>query len=593
MIRDTTVSRPPAVIRRCALVAALWAMAAPEVPAADAPPDESGGAPDPWEQYRADRSKSILELQPFREIERAQAPSGRPVRLIALNPHSNAWFVLEVGDDTGSRYHIENADPRTRTVRLAAEPSAALLISGKNADERCAPWEGDPAPLESARASGLPYAPLCDGRLYLRNPVPGSRTTLERVTDYLRDHVWKGEQIVGFVRDAFFQDAFRASGEEVPAGPAARQSAGPTPAMIDPAFSDQAVVPDRLGLGLEGAPSGRMALGRWYPVAGLPGIHASAIQPKAISEQVRHGAGQANALDSVEAGAVDFMVAFDLSHFALRFALGTDHPRLDWSPRPPASVRNDKLPGPDGVGTAEPLARVGMVRPDLVTRTAAAFTGGFKRQHGAFKWGELSTRNRGSHYGFIEQGVIFSKLQPGLATLLVFDDGSVEMRTWTEQDDGLLPRIRFARQNGVALLGPGPGGGPGVPGNLVTQWGPGNWSGSADARLRTLRAGACLQASGDSRYLIYGYFSTATPSAMARTFQAYGCRYAMLLDMNALEHTYLALYQRRNDELRFEHLITGMSEVDRTGPDGEPIPRFIGFPDNRDFFYLTRKPDSP
>ena len=36
---------------------------------------------------------------------------------------------------------------------------------------------------------------------------------------------------------------------------------------------------------------------------------------------------------------------------------------------------------------------------------------------------------------------------------------------------------------------------------------------------------------------------------MARVFQAYGCRYAMLLDMNALEHTYLATYHMAGDNL--------------------------------------------
>jgi len=63
--------------------------------------------------------------------------------------------------------------------------------------------------------------------------------------------------------------------------------------------------------------------------------------------------------------------------------------------------------------------------------------------------------------------------------------------------------------------------------------------------------------------------------------------------MNALEHTYLALYVRRGDEVQIQHLIPGMSAVDQTGPDGKLIPRFIGFPDNRDFFYLTRKRDTP
>ena len=61
----------------------------------------------------------------------------------------------------------------------------------------------------------------------------------------------------------------------------------------------------------------------------------------------------------------------------------------------------------------------------------------------------------------------------------------------------------------------------GVPGDRVTSWGGGNWSGSAEAQLRTLRAGACLRRiEGRPPLLIYAYFSTATPSGMARTFQA-------------------------------------------------------------------------
>ena len=79
---------------------------------------------------------------------------------------------------------------------------------------------------------------------------------------------------------------------------------------------------------------------------------------------------------------------------------------------------------------------------------------------------------------------------------------------------------------------------------------------------------------------------------MAQVFQAYGCQYAMLLDMNALEHTYLAVYGRRGDKVIVEHLIAGMAEVDKTA-GGQMIPRFIGFPDNRDFFYLVRREDRP
>lgn len=204
----------------------------------------------------------------------------------------------------------------------------------------------------------------------------------------------------------------------------------------------------------------------------------------------------------------------------------------------------------------------------------------------------MAHRNHGSHYGFIERGVVFSKLQPELATVLVLDDGAVDVRTWTTADNVMLPHVRYARQNGVPLIEYDPVLRMGVPGDQVNLWGPGNWSGSANEDLRTLRAGLCLQESGPRRFLIYGYFSAATPSAMARIFQAYHCRYALHLDMNALEHTYLALYVRRNQQRLVEHLVQGMAAVDRESGN-EFAPRFLAFPDDRDFFYVTKREGTP
>jgi hypothetical protein len=220
----------------------------------------------------------------------------------------------------------------------------------------------------------------------------------------------------------------------------------------------------------------------------------------------------------------------------------------------------------------------------------ATFTGGFKRAHGAFKYGELAQRNRGSHYGFIENGVVFSKLQPGLSTLLMFGDGSVDMKTWTDADQKLLRWIKHARQNGVPLIETDAATKKPVPGALVRLWGPGNWSGSQDGKLRTMRSGAALQTSRGKRFLIYAVFSDATPSAMVRIFQAYQCDYAMLLDMNALEHTYLGLYRRSGSQMFVDRLLKGMSVLDKSA-SGELVPRFLGFPDNRDFFYVMRRND--
>jgi hypothetical protein len=253
-----------------------------------------------------------------------------------------------------------------------------------------------------------------------------------------------------------------------------------------------------------------------------------------------------------------------------------------------AEMRDARLPGPDGFGTIAPLVATGLVNPEDAARTVATFTGGFKRAHGAFLYGDLATKNRGSHYGFIENGTVLSTLQPGLATLFVLADGQMDMKTWSDADNAQLRQIRYARQNGVPVVELDEALQTSVPGRLVNRWGPGNWSGSQDMKLRTIRAAAAIQRTRDAQFLIYAVFSSATPSAMARVFQAYQCRYAMLLDMNALEHTYLALHQRTASGLTLQHLVKGMSQLDCPS-NGAIVPRFVGAPDNRDFFYVLRR----
>lgn len=552
--------------------------------------------PDQAAQYRAEVPKSILELQQFRASETAtmKAPDGgtRTITLTNLNPSVNAWFVLTLTGASRS-YHLENPDRQGRNVRLAQTEPWGLVLTDRSGTYSCDLWRGSPSPLDEAVASHAAYAPVCDGRLYLRNPVVGHRTKLERVAEFLRDKVWCGEALVGFVREELFQDAFRENGALGPCsisgdvdGPEA-----PKGAALDASAVNIAAKPQSLGIKVDHVSPDGLLLGRWYPATELSGAYVSLIQPSTIAPTVLDSSRQfVNRLDSTEAAALDYLVAFDLSQFDLGFSLGTDHPRLGWSPRPPATARRDALPGPDGVAGAAPLVTTGMLNPTVREHAIATFTGGFKREHGAFRYGPLATENHGSHYGFIEAGVVFSKLRPGLATLYVLDDGSVHMTTWTPADDRMLGRVMFARQNGVALVEPDPVTGVPGPGRFVNKWGPGNWSGSADESLRTLRSGACLQERESKRFLVYAFFSTATPSAMARVFQAYGCRYAMLLDMNALEHTYLALYVHEDKKVTVEHLVAGMAQVDKT-VDGQMIPRFVGFPDNRDFFYLTRRDD--
>jgi len=548
-------------------------------------------------QYEAEVPKTILELQPYRSESRSALVRADGARgaatLTNLNPYANSWYLLSIDWPAGggrSSYHLENPLPLRPPLRLLNGAGQALVVV---ADDGflCTLWVNDArGALDEAGDSGLPYAPVCGGALYLRNAVAGHRTSLERVTDFLRDRVWGGDQMINFIKEEFYRDAFLEKGVAGRAVPSVQTSppGGPQPAAMDPEQNARSVVTQGLALDLA-VPARELQPGQWYAVRDLAGITVSVTAPQYIANSIRLGhEASVNPLDRVESDALVYLVAFDLQRLDLHFVLGTDHPRVDWSERPPPSSRDPRLPGPDGIASAAPLVTNGMVSPADAERTVATFAGGFKRSHGAFRVGPLAEHNHGSHYGFIEQGVIFSKLQPGLATALVMDDGAVDLRTWRLADDAMLPRIRYARQNGVPLIEYDAERGAGEPGALVNLWGPGNWSGSAEEVLRTLRAGLCLQESGTHRFLLYAYFSAATPSAMARVFQAYNCRYALHLDMNALEHTYLALYVHRGRQLLVEHLIEGMQAVDRSAGN-QFAPRFLSFPDDRDFFYLTRR----
>lgn len=605
----SNVSTVPGDTDSAAVSVTLVTASAEEAALPGQPAPQATREPGSWppqvqiEEYHAQRPKTVVELQPFREttsmaIENNAGQRGTAT-LINLNPRINVWFLLtlEWADGRGGgTYHLENPEPASQKILLDPQYPQGIVIVGGKKSHPCDLWSGSSTSgLAEARASRRVYAPLCEGRLYLRNKTEGHKTTMEWATDFLRTYVPGGERITTFVRETFYQDTFLDTSEviaaETPGVHAVRPrpSGAPAPPLVNPLYSDYYLAPAELGIALYNQMDSKVLVGRWYRARDLPGIFVSTIQPKLVAEEViRSQQGRVNPLDEIESSALVYLVAFDLNWYEVGFAMGTEHPRVDWSPRVRQDVRDPALPGPDGIGTVAPLINTGMVNPDAASQIAATFVGGFKRYHSAFRWGDLALKHHGSHYGVIENGVIMSKLQPGLATALVFADGAIDLKTWTEQDNAGLERVRHARQNGVPLIEYDAVTGTSKPGALVSSWGLGNWSASHDKRYRTLRSGLALQEHEGNRFLIYGYFSTATPSAMARVFQAYRCTYAMLLDMNALEHTYLAIYRVQDSQFLVQHLIKGMNVLDKSAA-GQVVPRFVGYADNRDFFYLLKR----
>ena len=164
------------------------------------------------------------------------------------------------------------------------------------------------------------------------------------------------------------------------------------------------VVPADLGIDLT-EPASSLVAGQWYPVSGLSGVYVSFLQPKAISAGILASHRDVvNSLDAVEAGALDYLVAFDLAEFDLGFVLGTDHPRVGWSDRAATGSRGN-LPGPDGIGTAAPLVTNGMISPALAARDGCHVRRRLQAPARCFRlWRRSPSSNHGSHYGFIEQG---------------------------------------------------------------------------------------------------------------------------------------------------------------------------------------------
>jgi hypothetical protein len=544
--------------------------------------------------------KSVLDLQLFRQVASGHVESEKGVpgtaTLINLDPSVNARYLLRVAwqDGSESSYDLENPQPGSQNLVLDPKYTTGVELVAGAARQPCKLFgDGPNSPLTAAGKLHVPFASLCDGKLFLRNAVRGHTTALEAQAEFVRTQVWGGEKVTvifhHLLEDTHRETAeLRAAEDHGATAATGAHEGAPLAASVDPKYADRVLTPTGLGLALDRV-HGEVRPGAWYAASDNPGVYVSLVEPQFVDAAILSSyKATVNALDSVEASSLCYLVAFDLDRFNLGYALGTQHPSVEWSEHIQPQMRDPRLPGPDGIGTMAPLVSTGLISPELARITVATFAGGFKRMHGAFKYGPLATVNHGSHYGFMENGVMFSKLQPQLSTVFVLNDGSVQMKTWEAQDNGLLASMRHARQNGVPLVEFDERTQSTVPGSWVNQWGAGNWSGSEDQKLRTMRAATALQSNANKRFLIFAVFSDATPSAMARVFQAYRCRYAMHLDMNALEHSYFALYRRVGSQLLVEYLIDGMSEVDKMD-SGATVPRFLGYPDNRDFFYVTRR----
>ncbi|CAN5691270.1 hypothetical protein BH10BDE1_BH10BDE1_01290 [soil metagenome] len=511
-------------------------------------------------------------------------------RLTNLNANVNGWYVLAVKWPGAARetiYNLERPDSKSYDLAISNR-GLTVTVNGK---QTACDLFLDSSLLRGANRDA--YVPLCEGKVLVRNQAHGtSGDAMSWGAGLLRDTLGStGNDIVAAVKDlredSGLVQAQTSTSDEKPFPVGDR----PSRAIVSKSAQKTALTVPDLQIELEGA--GRSLLsGAWYKAKNNAGVFFSAMQPSFVEESILNSyRDRANALDSVEASALSYMVAFDLSQFELGWAHGTKLPGVAWSPQQPASRRGSSLSGPDGFDSLNPLVLTGKINPTFLPRLAAVMCGGFQRMHSVFGSGVLGNSNNGSYYGFIENGVVLSHLNPGLATAISYTDGRFDIKTWTEKDNESLSKIRYARQNGVPLV-ESDAQGNAVPGALVKRWGDGNWSGNVAGKKRSQRAGACISEQNGKRYLIYGYFSSANPDAMAQVFRSYNCQYAIHLDMNSAGQGYIGLLSRSGGKVFTENPVREMSARNTTmKADGKSIttPRYVGRSDEADFFYFLRK----
>jgi hypothetical protein len=202
---------------------------------------------------------------------------------------------------------------------------------------------------------------------------------------------------------------------------------------------------------------------------------------------------------------------------------------------------------------------LGMVAPQDQAKLAAAFNGGFKALHG--------------HYGMMVDGITLLPPVDDLATVAVYQDGSVRMGAWGHDLFSSSEMVAF-RQNCPPLIDAGE-----INVALSTDarrsWG---FTNNSDVTWRT-----GLGITQDRRYLIYAVGNGTTAKFLAEALQRAGAYMAMQLDINQYYAHFVTYSSTNNLPLTPGGPMIAQPLLDKM----IDIRKLFLVPYPRDFFYLT------
>ena len=235
------------------------------------------------------------------------------------------------------------------------------------------------------------------------------------------------------------------------------------------------------------------------------------------------------------------IVAFDLSRTRLGYVLGKIDPTLKRTVTP---ARSGMIPKAD-------------FRPDLLLAT---FNGGFKGEHGAF--------------GAMSDGIVAIPARTGLATVAIYNDGTVKMGEWGK-DILPSPQILAWRQNCRLVIQDS------QINPLVYVDSAEYWGANLNGATVTWRSGLALSADENTLY----YFAGPSMKAgiLAQAMMASGVKVGMQLDINNY-WVHFAAVRSDGSKMIADPLFPVDMKFD--------VDRYLK-PYARDFFYVVLKNVTP
>lgn len=492
------------------------------------------------------------------------------ISLTSLNKHINKWFILSIHGKDSINLHVHNRYPET-PVSLTNNGLSFFKEDQEFTAHECRLWNKKSLKKlkRQLKSFAETYLPLCEGRIYVRMKRPANTqlSLTESATNLLRKTEF-GENFINTFKPYIvsMMSESPSYGEKIAnVAPSHQGKLLDAPLKAKMQVNDDMKYDDEhfIGIKLESNPKA-IEYGNWYETKMHAGIFVGLFKPALIHPDVlKVDEQKANAITAEEKEMRIYMTAYDLDMYAPEYTIGTQEP---------------KITKPELKGKVVPI---GSIPPYELSQSVGVFIGGFKTRHNTINHGP----NKGKTYGFIEKGVELAKMSPGLATAYLKNDGSFHVDKWPENtamERELSREVIAARQNGVMLIDDY------KIGDYVNNWGYGNWSGSAERSLKTMRSGICIQEKDNKRFLLFMAFTAATPSTMAQTMQAFSCKTAMHLDMNAYMYMHSAIYSYEpNKGYEVEYLNQHMKY-----PKNIKRHRYIMDNNSRDFFYLKRRQTS-